>query len=234
MSIDVIIIDDEPLAINVIKNYVSQIEELNLVKTFGNALNAVTYLQNHSIDIVFLDINMPVLNGFDFLESLSVKPFVVITTAHEEYALKCYELEAIAYLVKPIPFSTFLKTVNRIIGLIKPRNIISNDTLNTKPGIYIKVSKTKMKKVFLEDILVVESMKDYILLRTFSEKIMVHQSHKSFTDQLPESSFIRIHRSFTVAIDKIDSIETNKLVINGIKYAIGRQYLNEVRSRVLG
>lgn len=232
MSIDVIVIDDEPLAINIIKNYISQVEELNLAKTFGNALNAVRYLQNNSIDIVFLDINMPVLNGFDFLESLSVKPFVVITTAHEEYALKCYELEAIAYLVKPIPFSAFLKTVNRIMGLIKPRNIISNDTVNTKSSIYIKVSKTKMKKVFLEDILVVESMKDYILLRTFSEKIMVHQSHKSFTDQLPESAFIRIHRSFTVSIDKIDSIETNKLVINGIKYAIGRQYLNKVKNRV--
>jgi two-component system, LytTR family, response regulator len=233
MNINVIIVDDEPLAINVVKNYVSQIKELHLVKTFRNALKAATFLQENSVDIVFLDIHMPVLNGFDFMESLTVKPFVVITTAHEEYALKCYELQAIAYLVKPIPFPSFVKVVNRICGLIHNSKDPS-DHLNANPSIYVKVSKKKMQKVYLEDILVVESMKDYILIKTLNGNLIVHQSLTSFTDELPESAFIRIHRSYTVAIEKIKSIEANKLEINGVNYAIGRQYAHEVKRRVLG
>ena len=120
MSFKVIIIDDEPLAINILINYVDQIKELDLVQTFTNAIDASTFLQRNEVDMVFLDINMPIMNGLDLLGSVNSKAMVVITTAHEDYALKSFELEAIDYLVKPIPFHRFLRTVNRIINDSKP------------------------------------------------------------------------------------------------------------------
>jgi DNA-binding LytR/AlgR family response regulator len=164
----------------------------------------------------------------EFLESLTAKPFVVITTAHEEYALKCFEYQAIGYLVKPIPFPSFLKVVNRILGLL---NLKVSETAEflSKPSIFVKVSKKKLQKVYLDEILVVESMKDYIRIKTTAGNFIAHQSLSSFTDELPANAFIRIHRSFTIAIDKIESIESNQLQIDGVKYVIGRQYLNEVR-----
>ena len=232
MSFKVIIIDDEPLAINVLRNYVDQIQELKLVKTFKNALNAASFLQEQSVDIIFLDINMPVLNGLDFLESLSDKPFVVITTAHEEYALKGFQHQAIGYLVKPIPFPSFVKVVNRILGLLNLKTTQS-DELPTRPSIFVKVSKKKLQKIYLSDILVIESMKDYIRIKTTIGNFIAHQSLSSFTEELPPSSFIRIHRSFTVAKDKIESIESNQLQVDGVKYVIGRQFLNEVRRILL-
>ncbi|MFM1877426.1 MAG: hypothetical protein RLZZ241_292 [Bacteroidota bacterium] len=232
MSYNVIIIDDEPLAINVVKSYVEQFDELKLLKTFKNALNAASYLQENTVDIIFLDINMPVLNGLEFLESLTVKPFVVITTAHEEYALKGFEYQAIGYLVKPIPFASFVKVVNRILGLLNLKSAEPVE-LACRPSIFVKVSKKKMQKIYLEDIQVIESMKDYIRIKTSIGNFIAHQSLGSFTDELPSNAFIRIHRSFTIAIDKIESIESNQLQIDGVKYVIGRQYLNEVRQQLL-
>ena len=232
MSLKVIIIDDEPLAINVVKNYITQFQELKLVKSFKNALNAASFLQENRVDIIFLDINMPVLNGLDFLESLTEKPFVVITTAHEEYALKGFEHQAIGYLVKPIPFPSFVKVVHRILGLL---NLKSSEPLElpSRPSIFVKVSKKKLQKIYLDDILVIESMKDYIRIKTGLGNYIAHQSLSGFTEELPASSFIRIHRSFTVAKDKIESIESNQLQVDGVKYVIGRQYINEVRRILL-
>ena len=162
MSFKVIIIDDEPLAINILKNYVEQIKELELVQTFTNAIDASTFLQRNEVDIVFLDINMPIMNGLDLLGSVNSKAMVVMTTAHEDYALKSFELEAIDYLVKPIPFHRFLKTVNRIINLKEgvPKNEVP--TTNDNPSIFVKVDKKKLQKSYLDDIIVIESLKDYI------------------------------------------------------------------------
>lgn len=232
MSFKVIIIDDEPLAINVVKNYVSQFTELNLIKTFKNALNAASFLQENTVDIIFLDINMPVLNGLEFLDGLTTRPFVVITTAHEEYALKGFEYQAIGYLVKPIPFPSFVKVVTRILELLNNKYSEPSE-LPVKPSLFVKISKKKLQKIYLEDILVVESMKDYIRIKTTLGNFIVHQSLGSFTDELPPHAFLRIHRSFTIAIDKIESIESNQLQIDGVKYVIGRQYLNEVRDTLL-
>lgn len=234
MKANVIVVDDEPLAINVLKNYISQMKELRLCRTFKNALNASTYIQEHPVDIIFLDIDMPVLNGLDFLESLHTRPFVVITTAHEEYALKSFQLEAISYLLKPIPFPLFVKTIGRILDLMHPRTEEPFYSNNVKPSIYVKVSKKKMQKIYLDDIFVIESMKDYINIKSAYGNFIVHQSLSSFTDELPKNNFVRIHRSFTVALDKIKSIEANKVEVNGVNYTIGRQYLNEVKKRVLG
>lgn len=232
MQLNVIVIDDEPLAINVLKNYIEKINELHLAETFSNALDASSYLQSNEVDIIFLDINMPILDGFDFLESLQVKPMVIITTAHEEYALKSFELEAIDYLVKPIPFPRFLKSVNRVIGLKKRLNNQQRDQLE-KPHIFVKVDKKKLQKIYLEEIIVVESLKDYIRIKTLDDKYIIHKTLGSFTEELPSNNFIRIHRSFTVAVDKVNVVEGNSLEIDGIRYTIGRSYINDVKKRIL-
>nr|WP_299382852.1 response regulator transcription factor [Allomuricauda sp.] len=228
----VIIVDDEPLAINVLKNYVEQVSQLELVQTFSNAINANLFLQENEVDIIFLDINMPILDGLDFLESLHAPPMIVITTAHEEYALKSFELEVMDYLVKPIPLPRFLKAINRIIGL-KQGTANSGQSANEKPSIFVKVDKKKLQKIFIDEIVVVESLKDYIRIKTTSAKYIIHKTLGSFTDELPSDKFLRIHRSYTIAIDKVEAIEGNSLEVDGIRYTIGRSYLNEAKSRIL-
>lgn len=228
-----IIIDDEPLAINVLKNYVSQVKELELESTFSNAVNASSYLQNKEIDLIFLDINMPILDGLEFLQSLTTIPMVVITTAHEEFALKSFELQAIDYLVKPIPFPRFLKAVHRILSLKQGNTKSDNTSPSEKRSIFVKVDKKKMQKVYLDEIVVVESLKDYIRIKTTSAKYIVHKTLGSFTEELPSDKFIRIHRSYTIAIDKVNTVEGNSVEIDGIRYTIGRSYIAEVKEKIL-
>ena len=233
MELKVIIIDDEPLAINVLKNYVEQVKELQLVSTFSNAVDASTYLQSHEVDIVFLDIHMPILDGLEFLKTLHEAPMVVITTAHEEFALESFELEVIDYLVKPIPFPRFLKAVNRIIKL--KQNNSPSERIGTQehPSIFVKVDKKKLQKIYLDEIVVIESLKDYIRIKTTTGKYIVHKTLSSFTEELPADQFIRIHRSFTISIDKVQVVEGNSLEIDNTRYTIGRSYLNEVKAVIL-
>lgn len=230
IALRTIIVDDEPLAINVLKNYIAQIKELELLDTFSNAVAAATFVQENEVDIIFLDINMPILDGLDFLKNLQKKPMVVMTTAHEEYALQSYELQAIDYLVKPIPFPRFLQSVQRIISLKKGG---SEQPTNEHPSIFVKVDKKKLQKIFLDDILVIESLKDYIRIKTTSDKFIIHSTLSNFTDELPADKFIRIHRSYTISIDKVDAIEGNSLEVAGMRYTIGRSYLTDVKERIL-
>jgi DNA-binding LytR/AlgR family response regulator len=232
MALKVIVIDDEPLAINVLKNYIEKVKEIQLIDTFSNAIEALSFLQSNAVDLIFLDINMPVLNGIDFLKSTKVEPQVIITTAHENYALQSYELEAIDYLVKPIPFPRFLKAINRILKL---RQSVTDQhkTPPARPHIFVKVDKKKLQKIYLDEISVIESLKDYIRIITCSSNYIIHRTLGSFTEELPSDKFIRIHRSFTVAIDKVNAIEGNSLEIDGIRYTIGRSYLTETKDRIL-
>lgn len=232
IQLRVIIIDDEPLAINVLKNYVSKIKVLQLVRTFSNAIEASSYLQNCQVDIIFLDINMPILNGLNFLQSLHIVPFVVMTTAHDEHALRSFELEAIDYLVKPIPFPRFLKSVNRIISLSQT---VSKTKLSSRdlPSIFVKVDKKKLQRIFLDEITVIESLKDYIRILTSTKKFVVHRTLSSFTEELPADKFLRIHRSYTVAVDKVNVVEGNSLEIGGNRYTIGRSYLANTKNIIL-
>lgn len=233
MILKVIIVDDEPLAIKVIQNYVEQLKELELVNTFSNAIEASSFLRQNEIDLIFLDINLPILGGFEFMESLTLKPMVVITTAHEEYAVRGFELEAVDYLVKPIPFPRFLKSVNKIIQLKKLGFHEENHPLEEKPSIFVKVDNKKLQKIYLSEILVLESLKDYVRIKTTSAKYIVHKTLGSFTEELPEDMFVRIHRSYTVAIDKVQVVQGNSIEIDSIRYTIGRNYINEAKQRIL-
>ena len=234
MKINCLIIDDEPLAVNIVKSYIEEIDEITISNTFNSAVEALTYLKNHSVDLIFLDINMPLLNGLDFIKTLETKPLIIVTTAYDEYAIKTYELEVLDYLVKPIPFPRFMKAVNRAFKAINSSIPKDNSKEIKKPFIFIKVDKNKMKKIYLDEILVVESLRDYLKITTQTNKYIIHSTLTNFTSLLPESNFIRIHRSFTIAIDKIDVVEGNSIEIEGIRYVIGRSYIEEVKKKVLG
>ncbi|WP_423820261.1 response regulator transcription factor [Salinimicrobium sp. TIG7-5_MAKvit] len=231
MNLKCIIIDDEPLAINVIKNHLSQFKDVSISATFNNAVESLKYLENSEVDLLFLDINMPVLDGYSLLKSLSKKPMVIITTAHAEFAVQSYELEVLDYLVKPISFPRFVKAMNK--ALKRKQTTRTVETTSEKDHIFIKMDKKLMKKIYLDDIKIVESLKDYIRIITTSGKYIVHQTLSNFTDSLPADKFIRIHRSFTISLDKVEAIEGNCLQIDGNKYTIGRSYLNDVKETLL-
>jgi len=234
MAINCIIIDDEPLAVNVIKNHLQEIGSVNIVETFNSAIEALSFLKENAIDLIFLDINMPLLDGLNFIKSLEKKPLIIITTAYDEYAIKTYELDVLDYLVKPISFPRFLKAVNRALRKVNSKSSTSNLKIAKREHLFIKVDKKKMQKIYLDEILVIESLRDYLKITTITDRYIIHSTLSNFTDKLPSSNFIRIHRSFTIAIDKIDVVQGNSVEIDGIRYVIGRSYIEDVKKRILG
>lgn len=232
MILKTIIIDDEPLAVSVLENYCKEIQEIEVLQTFNNAVAAATFVQEQQPDLIFLDINMPILDGLSFLKSLVVKPMVIMTTAYESHALESFELQAIDYLVKPIPFPRFLSAIQRVIAL---SNGWQNPEkkLDAHKSIFVKVDKKKLQKIDLNSIVLIESLKDYIRIKTDQGKYIIHKTLSSFTEELPSDKFIRIHRSFTIAIDRVEAVEGNSLEIQGQRLTIGRSYITEVKARIL-
>lgn len=231
MKIRSLIIDDEPLAIKVIENYLKELDNIQVVETFNNALDALNFLKDEKVDLIFLDINMPLLDGLSFIQVLEEKPAIIITSAHKEFAVETYELDVLDYLVKPISFPRFVKSINRAIRTLDGKKSIGFE-LHDRPHIFVKVDKKKLQKIFLDEILVVESLKDYLKINTLTNNYIIHQTLSSFTSQLPDN-FIRIHRSYTISLDKVDVVEGNSLEIDGIRYTIGRTYIEEVKSKIL-
>lgn len=231
MSIKCVIIDDEALAIKVIEDHLKNFDYMEVVATYTNPLKAYALLEQEKIDVIFLDINMPQLTGFAFIENLSYKPAIVITTAYREYAVKSYEMDVLDYLVKPIPFSRFLKTINKVSQRAAVNATPAEVNLQQEPHIFLKVSK-KLVKVNLNDILYIESLKDYIKVITTLGDYVVHKSLTAISEELPQSSFIRVHRSYSISINKIKSVEGNTIEIAGRKIPIGRNYVKVARERI--
>ena len=229
MNLKCVIIDDEPLAVKVIQNYVEQIKELEEMAVFNNAIDSLAFIRDHKPDLLFLDVNMPILDGFSFLDSLDTKPMVIITSAHAEHAAKGFDLEVLDYLVKPISLPRFIKAVNKALAKVQehPKWDTSRD------HIFVKVDKKKMKKIYLDEIILVESLKDYIKIITTKGNHIVHKTLSAFTEELSSDKFIRIHRSHTVSLDKIDALEGNSVEIAGKRYVIGRSYLEDVKANIL-
>ncbi|APY11544.1 DNA-binding response regulator [Seonamhaeicola sp. S2-3] len=232
MSTKCIIIDDEPLAINVIKNYLQQIKGFEVTKTFSNALEVLDFLKSEQIDVMFLDINMPLFDGLSFVKALNDPPLIIVTTAYTEFAVETYELNVLDYLVKPIEFPRFIKAINKVEHKLR-KTTTMNQNNNIRKHLFIKIDKKKMKKIYLDEILTVESLKDYLRINTTTGKYIIHSTLSDFTALLPKHNFIRIHRSYTIAIDKIDVVEGNSVEIEGLRYVIGRSYLEEVKSKIL-
>ncbi len=216
-NIRCVIVDDEPLAIEILEAYVQKIPWLESVATFDNGVDAIEYLNAHTIDLLFLDIQMPDLTGIQLAEHVRGKCDIVFTTAYNEYAIEGFELEAKDYLLKPISFDRFLKTAQRIK---------KQDTQSPKEELdYIFVkSEYRIKKIILADILYIEGMKDYLRIVTKTEKVMTLQSFSKLIPALPSDRFVRVHKSYVVSLDAMDSVERSKIKIGDQLIPISETY----------
>lgn len=233
MKIKGIIIDDEPLAIKVIESHLNEFKNFELISTFSSPIDAISIIENKEIDVVYLDINMPTMNGLEFIRSLTHKPHIIITTAYREYAVESFDMNVLDYLVKPIPFGRFLKAFNKLSNRINLERESGKDlSIIDAPFIFLKVDK-KLMKIKLDDILYIESLKDYIKVTTLVGEYLVHKSMTSISGELPGDHFIRIHRSFTIAINKISFLEGNSVKIANRRIPIGRNYLQAAKQKIL-
>jgi len=231
MKLNCLLIDDEPEALEILESYVQLVEHLELVAKCENAMQAFQVLHQKKVDLIFLDIKMPKLLGTDFLRSLQNPPKVIFTTAYREYALDGFELNVVDYLLKPISFDRFLRAVGKVTKnddekiTVDHANDVSTDK---KPFLYFRNDR-KMVKVMTNEILYIESLKDYIKIVTDSAKpLVVKQTISSLEEMLPDTNFIRIHRSFIVAIDKIQSYTPTLIEIGGTELPVGRLFQKEV------
>ena len=210
-QLNCLIIDDEPIAREGINDYCKEISFLNVVALCKNVLQANYHLESNDIDLIFLDINMPILSGVDWLKGLKKSPSVIMTTAYKEYALQSFGYNVLDYLVKPISFKRFLQAVNKVNNYYKHED--------EKKIVFLK-SERQLKKVDIKDILFVEAMQNYIKVVTSKEIIVAQIPLKSFKDQLPENNFIQTHKSYIVSKYKVDKIEENKIIIGDYKIPI--------------
>ena len=224
-----IIVDDEPIAREILEAYVSKIEGLELVRTCQNAFEALTLLQQQDIDLLFLDIQMPGLSGLELMKSLRYRPKVIFTTAFREYAVESYELDVLDYLLKPIPFERFLTAVNKYFQQVNNEgtNAAVSSSQANEDYFYLSVDK-RMVKVMVKDILYIESQRDSIRIKTLQDELLVHRNISFAEQKLSSDQFIRIHRSFIVSISKIEAYNTTVVVVGGKELPIGRNYKNEV------
>ncbi len=220
MVINCIVVDDEPLAIDIINDYINKIPFLRLIKSFQNPIEALTKVQEGGVDLVFLDVQMPELTGIQFLKIANNKCKVILTTAYPQYAVEGYEHNVVDYLLKPVAFDRFYKAAEKVQWLmgLAPQNQqeiqtpapvaqpIANDFIFVK-------TEYKIQKIYLNDILFIEGLKDYVSIYTKTERIITLQSMKKIDEGLPDHRFVRVHKSYIVALDKIESIERSRISI---------------------
>lgn len=221
MKISCIAIDDEAIALQLLENYISRVPYLDLKSVFLNPIRCLDYLKENPVDLIFMDIQMDDLNGLQLLELLEHKPSVIVTSGYDKFALRCYELSVDDYLLKPIFFDRFLKAVNKVYDKVINRIYFSNS--KNLDYFFVK-SETKFQKIFLDDILYIEGMGDYLKIVTKNEKILTLQNLKNLEKLLPSNRFLRVHKSYIVAIDKIYNIEKNTIKINNFKIPISDTY----------
>jgi two-component system, LytTR family, response regulator len=231
-----LIVDDEPLALHILEDYISKIPFLHLVKSTTNPIEALTIVQDKCADLVFLDVQMPELTGIQFLKIANGKAKVILTTAYPQYALEGYELDVIDYLLKPIAFDRFFKAVQKAQAVLQPAAAEAAKPATAEPEkpqqdflsdfIFVK-TEHKIQKVYLNDILFIEGLKDYISIFTKAERIITLQNMKKMEDALPPRHFIRVHKSYIVSINKIDSIERSRIFIGDKVIPVGDTYRDE-------
>ncbi len=235
MKIRCLVIDDERLAREYLKNYISKVPELELVGDFNSPLKATELIKSGDIDLLFLDIQMPDITGVDFLKSLNNKPEVIFTTAYQEYALEGFNLNVVDYLLKPFSFERFFQAVNKVIDKLKSKEASNSDN---KPIIPAQTSFTddyisiradrKFYKINFKDLYYIEGQKAYVTFNTSKKNITALASLKELEDSLPKDKFIRIHKSYIVAIQEIVSLEGNTIEINDMQLPVGKSYKDDV------
>lgn len=226
---DCIIVEDEPLAAEILQDYIKQIPFLTLRHICSDAIIALEVLQKEKIDLIFLDIHLPKLKGLDFIKSLKNPPPIILTTAYHEFALQGYEYNVLDYLLKPIEFSRFVMAVNKLKQPVEAKSGQMPPIEKERKSIFFNVSKKKVK-VYLDEILYVESLKEYIRIVTSSNSILTKYQLGEIEEILTKNNFLRIHRSFIVSIDKIDAYTATDVEINNKQIPIGRSYKDLVQS----
>ena len=225
-------VDDEPPALDVLKKYIMSVHNLELAGTCADAVEALNFLRQQTIDLLFLDIQMPHLLGTDLMRTLKKPPKVIFTTAFRKYAVEGFDLNAVDYLLKPISFERFLKAVNKVMETslkVTDNNDITYDQQNNSQNLFINLrADRKNLKILLDDILYIESLKDYIKVVTTTKNIITKQSISSLEEALPRNNFIRIHRSFIVAVNKIESFTSDTIEVAKHELPISRMYRHEV------
>ncbi len=229
MKTKCIIVDDEPLARELIRGHVQKLKNFEIVEECGNSIKAMEVLRNQPIDLMFLDIKMPQISGIEFLKKLKSPPKVIITTAYSQYALDGFELDVVDYLMKPITFERFFKAINKY-SAAKNQQIISLENeskFNDHSFIYVKENK-KVIKIYLKEIHFIEGLNEYIRIHTDNRRVVVKSSLQSIEKKLPSEFFIRVHKSYIVSIPRIRAFNATTIELENAKVRIGRNYKNQV------
>ena len=233
MKTKCLIVDDEPLARELIRGHVEKLENFEIVAECSDAMKALQVLREKQIDLMFMDIQMPQITGIEFLKTLKHQPKVIITTAYREYALEGFELDVVDYLLKPITFERFLKSVNKYYQMIQDDvQVVSNtvaDKMQDDSFVYIKENK-KVVKVYLSEIKYIEGLSEYVQIYTDKRKIITKTSMTQMEEKLTSERFLRIHKSYIVSISKIEAFTANTIEIQGKELPIGRSFKNGVIS----
>jgi DNA-binding LytR/AlgR family response regulator len=228
MKIRCVITDDEPYARKGLQGYIGQIDFLELVTVCESAVELNTLLKKEQVDLLFLDIEMPYLSGIDLLKTLAQPPKVIFTTAYEKYAVQGYEMEVLDYLLKPVSFERFLRSANKAFEYFS----LQAQVKPPQEYFFIKVD-SKLEKVVVSDILFAEGMENYIIIHTREKKMITHLTLKMLQERLPANKFIQPHKSYLVALDKIDAIEGNILTLSGYQVPVSRLQKDEMMQKIL-
>ncbi len=233
MKTKCLIVDDEPLARDLMRNHINKLENFQIVAECGDAMKALLELRNHPVDLMFMDIQMPQITGIEFLKTLRNPPKVIITTAYREYAIEGFELDVVDFLLKPITFERFLKSINKYYQTnteeLRSSSPENNPNVNHSEEEYIYVKENKkVIKVHLNEILYIEGLSEYVQIYTERKKIVTKNSMNNMAAKLPEPGFLRIHKSYIVSLAKIQAFTSSIIEIPGKKLPIGRSYKNAV------
>ena len=226
--INCLVVDDEPIAREGIMEYIRQIDYLNPVAQCKSAAEAAGLLQKNKIDLIFLDIQMPKLTGIEFVKALADPPLVIFTTAYSEYALEGFELDVVDYLLKPISFARFLKSAEKAQNYLHARN---KEVSITNDFFFIKCNG-KIEKILMAEVVYIEAMANYVIIYTRQKKYITYLTFSGIEDQLPAHLFVRIHKSYLVAISAIQTIDGNEVITGLMRLPISKNYRNEVMSRI--
>jgi two-component system, LytTR family, response regulator len=231
MQINCIAIDDEPLALSKLEAFVKKIPDLNLIMTFDSAIEAVSWLKENNIDLIFLDIQMEQLTGIQFLEATGTVSRIIITSAYDQYAIKGFDLNVTDYLLKPFSFQRFVQAINKVFDYYSKKAENQKNKFESEGFIFVK-TEYRLERVDLNEIIYIEGMKDYLRIVCTNKKIMTLQSFQKIEESLPSNRFCRVHRSFIVAIEKIKSIERGVIIIADQRIPVSNTYKESFFSRI--
>jgi two-component system LytT family response regulator len=231
MQINCIAIDDEPLALSKLESFIKKVPDLNMIRSFDNAVAAIGWLKENKADLIFLDIQMEQLTGIQFLEATGSKSRVILTTAYDQYALKGYELNITDYLLKPYSFQRFLQAINKVMDYYSEKPDSLNKSQGHESFIFVK-TEYRLERVDLANILYIEGMKDYLRIICSDKKIMTLQSFAKIEECLPTNNFCRVHKSFIVAINKIISVERGIILIADKRIPVSNTYKESFYSKI--